>query len=175
MITMRRAVPADAAKLSLVGGASFLESFADDHPGDDLVAHVTECHSVAAYGAWLDNPAYALWIVEERLGSPIGYAVLGPATLPGGTPADSELRRIYVLRRWHRRGLGRDLFSAVLAEARAKGSARLLLAVYSVNALAIAFYQQQGMSVIGDTVFKVGQTRFDDLVMSLPLADGPPA
>lgn len=169
MITLRRADGADAAKLSLVGGASFLESFADDHPGDDLVAHVAEGHSVDRYRAWLDDPAFALWIVEERLGAPIGYAILGPATLPGATAADAELKRIYILRRWHGRGLGRDLFAAVVAEAIARRSARLLLAVYAANALAIAFYERQGLSVIGNTVFMVGETSFTDLVMAKPL------
>jgi diamine N-acetyltransferase len=169
MVTIRRAVVADAAKLSLVGGASFLESFADDHPGDDLVDHVVDRHSVAVYQDWLADPAFAVWIVEEALGAPIGYAMLGPATLPGGTATDSEIKRIYVLRRWHARGLGRDLFAAAVAEAIARGSERLLLAVYKANALAIAFYERQGMTVIGETVFMVGETKFYDQVMAKPL------
>lgn len=171
MIQMRRAVPADAAKLSLVGGASFLESFADDHPGDDLVDHVSAGHSQAAYTAWLKDPAFAIWIVEEALGAPIGYAMLGPATLPGSTATDSELRRLYVLRRWHGRRLGHDLFKAVSAEAKVRGSIRLVLSVYTANASAIAFYQRQGMTAIGETQFMVGQTSFKDLVMALPLLD----
>jgi diamine N-acetyltransferase len=169
MLTLRRAVPADAAKLSLVGGASFLESFADDHPGDDLVNHVHDRHSVAAYQNWLSDPAYALWIVEERLGAPIGYAMLGPGTLPGAQTDDFEIKRIYMLRRWHGGGFGKQLFHKCSEEARKRGGTRLLLAVYTANHLAQQFYTHQGMSVIGDTVFMVGETEFTDLVMAMDL------
>ena len=166
MVALRRATPADAAKLSLVGGASFLESFANDHPGDDLVEHVHEGHSVATYQGWLADPAYTLWIVEEALGAPIGYAVLGPATLPGVVEGDLELKRIYILHRWHGGGHGKALFAAVQDEAKRRGARRLILAVYTANTQAQAFYARQGMEVIGMTRFMVGSTGFDDLVMA---------
>jgi diamine N-acetyltransferase len=169
MVTIRRATSADAAKLSLVGGASFLESFADDHPGDDLVNHVQDRHSVTAYQNWLGNPAYAVWIVEEALGAPIGYAMLGPSELPGAQAGDFEIKRIYVLRRWHGGGFGKQLFEKCYDEARKRAATRLLLAVYTANQLAQRFYTRQGMSVIGDTVFIVGATEFTDLVMALDL------
>ena len=166
MVIIRRAGKADAAKLSLVGGASFLESFANDHPGDDLVAHVADGHSVAAYAARLADPAYALWIAEEALGAPIGYAVLGPATLPGVVEGDLELKRIYILHRWHGGGHGKALFAAIQDEAKRRGASRLILAVYTANTQAQAFYTRQGMEVIGMTRFMVGSTGFDDLVMA---------
>ena len=166
MVALRRATLADAAKLSLVGGASFLESFANDHPGDDLVAHVADGHSVAAYAARLADPAYALWIVEEAFGSPIGYAMLGPATLPSAATGDLELKRIYILHRWHGGGQGKALFVAVQDEAKRRGASRLILAVYTANTQAQAFYTRQGMEVIGMTRFMVGSTGFDDLVMA---------
>jgi diamine N-acetyltransferase len=164
MLTLRCAALADAAKLSLVGGASFLESFADDHPGDDLVEHVRDRHSVAAYQTWLSDPAYALWIAEERLGAPVGYA-----ELPGAVIGDFEIKRIYMLRRWHGGGFGKQLFHKCCEEARERGSTRLLLAVYTANLMAQQFYMRQGMSVIGETVFIVGETEFTDLVMAMDL------
>ena len=169
MLSVRRATLADATKLSLVGGASFLESFADDHPGDDLVNHVRDRHSVATYQNWIGDPAYALWIVEEALGAPVGYAMLGPGELPGATMNDFEIKRIYVLRRWHGGGHGKRLFLECSKEARKRGAARLLLAVYTANQLAQQFYTRQGMSVIGETVFMVGKTEFTDLVMAMNL------
>ena len=168
-LTVRRATLADAAKLSLVGGASFLESFADDHPGDDLVNHVYDRHSVAAYQNWLSDPAYALWIVEETLGAPVGYALFGPGELPGAVAGDCEIKRIYVLRRWHGGGFGKRLFQSCTEEARERGAGRMLLAVYTANLMAQQFYTRQGMTVIDETRFMVGTTEFTDLVMALDL------
>ncbi len=165
MTRLRRATPGDAAKLSLVGGAAFLESFANDHPGDDLVRHVAQGHSVAAYDRWLADPEWAAWIVEEALGSPIGYALMGPAALPGAADGDLELKRIYILHRWHGGGRGRQLYQAVEDEARARRAKRLILAVYSANTAARGFYDRIGFSQIGTTQFQVGAVAFDDLVM----------
>jgi diamine N-acetyltransferase len=164
--TLRLADPADAEKLSLVGGASFLESFANDHPGGDLVAHVRERHSSASYARLLSNADYAVWILEEALGAPIGYAMLGPADLPGAVAGDLELKRIYVLHRWHGTGQGRALFEAVQAEAVVRGAHRLLLAVYKANVAAQGFYKSQGFDEIGRTRFDVGKTAFEDLVFA---------
>lgn len=169
MVTIRPATPADAAKLALVGAASFLESFADDHPGDDLVAHVSESHAADAYRDWLSDPAFALWIAEEALGAPVGYAMLGPATLPGSRDGDLELKRIYMLRRWHGGGHGKQLLRNIIQAVRSRGAKRLLLAVYTANHLAQTFYRAQGFSVIGETCFMVGSTAFTDHVMALEI------
>jgi diamine N-acetyltransferase len=169
MPVLRRADLGDAAKLSLVGGASFLESFAHDHPGDALTAHVSDRHSVAAYAAWNSDPDYALWIVEEAVGAPIGYAVMGPAELPGSAEGDLELKRIYILHRWHGGGLGKTLYQAVESEARARGAKRLILAVYTANVSAQGFYAHQGFSQIATTTFMVGDVAFEDLVLAKTL------
>jgi diamine N-acetyltransferase len=95
--------------------------------------------------------------------------MLGPGELPGAAVGDFEIKRIYVLRRWHGGGFGKQLFRRCIEEARARRGARLLLAVYTANQLAQQFYTAQGMSVIGKTVFRVGETEFTDLVMALDL------
>ncbi len=169
MVTLRRAVFADAAKLSLVGGASFLESFAHDHPGNDMVDHIADRHSVDTYRAWLSDPDYILWIVEEAAGAPVGYAIIGPAELPGSVNGDLEIKRIYMLYRWHGGGHGKALFDAICNEAGMRGGSRLILAVYSANILAQKFYARQGFTKIGETQFAVGSARFTDYVMARPL------
>jgi diamine N-acetyltransferase len=169
MTTLRRATTDDAAKLSLIGGASFLESFANDHPGDGVVAFIRDYHSESAWAATLAKPDTAVWIVEEVAGCPIGYAVLSPGSLPGTTPDDAELKRIYVLSRWHGTGIGRDLFEVAEAEARARGAKRLVLSVYTRNARAIRFYEKQGFVTIGQAVFAEFPVEFADNVLAKAL------
>jgi len=167
---MRRAHSGDAAKLSLVGGASFLETFANDHPGDALVDFVRDSHSIAAWQRALADDRLAIWIVEERAGAPIGYAVLAPAGLPGTTREDAELRRIYVLSKWHGTGIAQTMFQAAETEARAQGAQRLVLSVYTRNARAIRFYEKRGFVTIGQAAFAEFPIEFADNVMAKPLA-----
>jgi diamine N-acetyltransferase len=166
---MRRATIDDAAKLSLIGAASFLETFANDHPGDATVAFIRDYHSDAAWAVTLAKPDSAVWIVEEAAGCPIGYAVLSAGSLPGTTTGDAELKRIYVLSKWHGTGIGRDLFDAAEAEARARGATRLVLSVYKRNARAIRFYEKQGFTVIGEAIFAEFPFEFSDNVLAKTL------
>jgi diamine N-acetyltransferase len=168
-LTLRRATGDDAGKLSLIGCATFLETFANDHPGDATVAFLQTYHSEAAWAETLGKPDVAVWIVEESAGCPVGYAVLAPGSLPGTTPNDAELKRIYVLSRWHGTGIGRELFEVAEAEARARGAPRLVLSVYTRNTRAILFYEKQGFAVIGEATFAEFPVEFSDNVMAKAL------
>jgi len=156
----------DAAKLSLIGGATFLVAFAVDHPGDALVAHAGHNHSEAWYAAALADPAQAIWIVETELGAPIGYAVMTPPDVAHPTVAtDLELKRLYVLPGWQQGGWGAKLMRAVEEEARARGAERLLLCVYTSNQRAQRFYAREGFTDTGSRqIFMVGDVPFDDQI-----------
>jgi diamine N-acetyltransferase len=169
MTTLRRATAADAAKLALIGAASFLETFANDHPGDATVNFIREYHSENAWVTTLAKPDISVWVVEEAAGCPVGYAVLSPGSLPGTTREDAELKRIYVLSRWQGTGIGRALFDAAEGKARSVGAKRLVLSVYTRNMRAIRFYEKQGFVMIGQAVFAEFPVEFADNVMAKTL------
>jgi ribosomal protein S18 acetylase RimI-like enzyme len=168
---LRRAEPADAARLALLGASTFLHSFAHDHPGDAIVAHVEAYHSRDFYARLLADPACATWILETELGAPIGYALLTPPALDCPTgEGDLELKRIYLLGPWQSGGWGVKLLQAVEAEARARGAERLLLCVYSVNEAAQRFYARHGFADTGHRQnFLVGDVPFIDFIWAKSL------
>jgi GNAT superfamily N-acetyltransferase len=168
---LRRAEPADAARLALLGGATFLHSFAHDHPGDALLAHVETYHSRAWYAAMLADPDCAAWILETELKAPVGYAVLTPPLIDCATePGELELKRIYLLGPWQSGGWGAKLLAAVEAEARARGAKRLYLCVYKINAGAQRFYARNGFAYTGhNQTFHVGDIPFEDEIWAKPL------
>lgn len=147
---LRRAIAGDQGKLSLIGAATFLESFANDHDGDQVVRFVANDHSIEAYAIALADPAKRHWLVEEAVGAPVGYAMALPATLPGTDAAtDFELKRIYLLSKWHGGGWGAKLYQAVEDEARDAGARRLVLSVYMENVAAQRFYRERGFEEVG--------------------------
>lgn len=171
--SVRPAGAADAAALALIGGATFLETFAEVHTGPEIVAHCAAQHSVAAYLRLLADATDA-WLAETAgTGAPLGYAVLAPPDLPGAGAGDLELKRIYTLSRLHGSGAGAALLAAALARARARGAARLLLGVYSGNPRGIAFYQKSGFARIGEHRFMVGETGYEDWIMARDLTVEP--
>lgn len=167
-LALRRAGPADAAALALVGAATFLESYAPLLPAADILAHVARQHADAVYARWLQDAACACWLAEHLPGgAPVGYLMATPPDLPiaGLDERDWEIRRIYVLHRFQGSGLGRGLMDAVLAAARQAGMRRMLLGVYSRNEAALRFYERLGFRQVGTRSFRVGNNDYHDFIL----------
>lgn len=163
----------DAERLAIVGAATFLETFAGVVDGDDILAHCARQHSPERYAAWLVDDAHnALWLAEAQPGrAPVGFAMLSRPDLPSAAtrPYDLELKRIYLLHRFHGGGHGAALMQVAIDEARKRGAGRLLLGVYAKNERALAFYARQGFEPIGKRRFRVGANEYEDLILALDL------
>jgi diamine N-acetyltransferase len=171
-VTLRAANPADAAALALVGQATFLETFAGLHTAANILAHCERQHAPRVYADWLADARCAAWLLEAVPGNaPVGYAVMAPADVPvpDPHPDDLEIKRIYLLHRYQRGGWGRRLMDAAIAHARARGSSRLLLGVWSTNEAALAFYERIGFTRAGTRTFRIGAQDCVDHLLALAL------
>jgi ribosomal protein S18 acetylase RimI-like enzyme len=171
-VIVREAGLGDEHRLALVGAATFLESYAGVLPGDDIISHCATKHSPAVYEDWLLGGEARIWLAEAEEGrAPVGYAVMTPpdVPLPGAGPSDAEIRRIYVLHRFHKEKVGWTLMRTALDAARRTGKTRMLVGVYGRNDRAIAFYERVGFGIVGERKFQVGATLYDDLILGRPL------
>jgi ribosomal protein S18 acetylase RimI-like enzyme len=171
-VVIRAANQADADMLALVGAATFLDSFAGEHTGADILGHCQRNHSPEVYRRWLQDPAARLWLAEDAVGNaPVGYLVMDRASLPlpDLQPADYEVKRIYLLARYHGQGSGRLLMQHAIDGARALGARRLLLGVYDRNLAAIAFYRRLGFTIVGERAFWIGNRECHDHLFGLQL------
>lgn len=166
---LRICLPGDEDKLSLIGAASFLEAFAGTLQGPDLLHHCFVEHSAEKYAYWLSSPNYHLCAAEVKE-APVGYAVLCPPDLPiETTPDDIELKRIYLLHRFQKSGIGSALMLWSIEKATELGMKRLLLGVYAGNEKALAFYARHGFKQIGTRKFQVGTMICDDYILGRDL------
>ena len=167
---LRQARAADAEALSLVAGATFLETYAGILDGADLLAHCRERLTGEAFAVLLAGPANRVTIAEHEEGcAAIGYAAVTPSALPLADRRDVELLRLYVLDAFHGSGLGPALMRRVVDEARSAGAVRLLLGVYHGNVRARRFYERQGFVIVGERPFQVGALIHLDPVYALTL------
>jgi ribosomal protein S18 acetylase RimI-like enzyme len=172
-IIIRRCVPGDEIALSIVGHATFLDTFAGVLAGKDILGHCIQQHSIEKYAAWLGDPDSAAWIAEVEPGqAPVGYLVLTKPDLPLSDVSldDAEVKRVYILSRFRGAGLGRRLMQEAETHARARGIRRLLLGVYSGNSAAISFYKRLGYERVGERTFRVGDNIYHDFILALALA-----
>jgi diamine N-acetyltransferase len=173
--SIRAAQRGDETRLALVGRATFLESYASLLPAEDILAHTDKNHAPDVYADWLASPRYSCWLVEAGPGkAPVGYMVLSPPDLPLAdlSATDLEIKRIYLLHPYQRRGVGRALMEQATAHARDAGFARLLLGVYSRNTAALAFYNRIGFHRVGERQFRVGASEYFDHILGINLNHG---
>jgi diamine N-acetyltransferase len=171
-ITIRRCGAGDEVALSIVGQASFLDTFAGILSGKDILGHCVRQHSSEKYAGWLRDGESAVWIAEVEPGhAPVGYLVLTKPDLPlpDISPDDAEVKRVYLLSRFRGAGLGRRLMLEAEAHARTRGVRRLLLGVYSGNNAAISFYERLGYKRVGERSFNVGDNIYHDFILAMSL------
>jgi ribosomal protein S18 acetylase RimI-like enzyme len=171
-ITIRRCGPGDEIALSIVGQASFLDTFAGILSGQDIIGHCVKQHSSEKYAGWLRDSGSAVWIAEVEPGqAPVGYLVLTKPDLPLAdvSPDDAEIKRVYLLSRFRGAGLGRRLMQEAEIHARERGVRRLLLGVYDGNDAAISFYERLGYKRAGERSFTVGDNTYHDFILALTL------
>jgi len=168
-ISVRRATGADAERLARLGAETFTETFGHLYPPSDLAIFLSDHHTPEEYGAWIADPAFAVWIAEQD-GRAVGYAVAGSCHLPHPevTPDCGELRRLYVRKETQGSGLGGRLLAQALNWLEQPGR-RLWLGVWSENHGAQRLYARHGFSEVGEYGFMVGRTRDRDLVFARPI------
>lgn len=157
---IRRATPADAEALGLIGAATFTETFGHMYPPEDLAAFLPYAYGLARMQSDLADPAKAMWLVEAD-GAVIGYALAGPCDLPHDdvTPACGELKRLYILKAHQGGGVGSRLLGEVLAWLERDGPRPLWIGVWSENFGAQKLYGRMGFEKVGEYEFPVGGTR----------------
>ena len=171
-ISLRPCTNDDVQLLSVLGSATFLDAFAGTLPGASIVEHCRVNHSPEKYSYYLSQPQTRIWVAETvSQQGPVGYSMLTAPDLPiaDPQPTDLELKRIYLLSRFHGGGAGRALMDAAVEGARAQGAKRLFLGVYAGNARALAFYAKEGYQIVGARTFQMGFNLFDDHVLARDL------
>ena len=163
---LRRAEPGDAAFLSLVAGATFLEAYSSFIDRDDMMAHLTGKASPERFAGWIADDASIVTLAESPAGgAPLGYTVLTDPDLPvERQDGDVELLRIYTLATSWGAGLGNALIDRAIADAGERDARRMLLGVHPGNVRARRFYERKGFVVIGQRRFQVGKSVFEDPV-----------
>jgi len=168
--TVRRAGADDAAALAALGERTFREAWAAFNDPADMDAYCAECFAPGVVEADLAL-GRAQYFVAMSDGEVAGYL-----RTTAGEPPDcvrarlpAEISRVYVLRRWHGRGVAHALMAAGLDALAAIGHDVAWLAVWQQAQRAQAFYRKWGFATVGTTTFRLHRDLQDDFVMQRPV------
>jgi ribosomal protein S18 acetylase RimI-like enzyme len=175
-IRVRPAVISDALALSRIGAATFRDTFENENTPEDMARYLAESFSPEHQAAEIAEPAGTVLLAEHHDASDepelVGYAHLVSGPVPeavrGAEPL--ELKRLYVARAWHGRGVAQALMDAAIHAARARGAQTLWLGVWERNARAAAFYAKYGFARVGEHSFLLGSDLQTDWLLARSIA-----
>jgi diamine N-acetyltransferase len=172
-IAIRRATPADAARLAAFASAAFVDTFGPHNRPEDMEAYLAESFGEAVQRSELEDPEVTVLLAENGR-ELAGYAMLrdGDVATPVGSASAIEIARLYAGARWIGAGVGALLMRSCLNEARFLGKDTIWLGVWERNARAIAFYGRWGFADVGAQSFQLGGDLQSDRVMARQVADG---
>lgn len=153
-VTIRAAVPDDAARLAEIWNREVLETLATTD---------TEPRDAPAQRAWLAQHS-ALYpvvvaVASDRRVEIAGYAALTPYR-PKPAFRHTVEDSIYVDRAWRGRGVGRQLLAHLLDAAGAAGHRSVLARITTANAASRRLHEALGFRLVGieeEVAFKLGR------------------
>lgn len=167
-MNIRYGTTEDVRTLSELGARTFFDTFAKDNTPENLAAYLRASFSLEIQLAELSAPENVFLIVEGE-NIPMGYAqlIIGShdESLQGARPL--EIRRIYTVREYIGRGVGKALMEASIWEAKQRGCDCVWLGVWEKNPRAIEFYKKWGFQEAGTHIFTVGSDPQRDFIMEL--------
>ena len=176
-MTVRLAVPADAAALAEVAAVTFPLACPPTTTEAATRDFIATNLSAERFLEHLADPDRVLLVDDPGDGSPLrGYTmlVLTETSDPDVRGAirvrpTSELSKCYVRADDHGRGTAAALLARTLDEARARGAAGTWLGTNVENARAIRFYEKHGFAKVGSKRFKLGDEYEHDHVLEIAL------
>jgi GNAT superfamily N-acetyltransferase len=170
-LIIRRATDRDAERLAELARRTFVETFGPDNSAEDMAIHVARSFDPEVQlGEIRDSRMITL--LAELGSTTAGFAQVHhgppPACVAGDAPV--EIRRFYVDRPFHGRGIAQALMRAVEETARTLGGRTLWLGVWERNPRAIAFYSKCGFVDVGQHDFILGTEEQTDRVMARALS-----
>lgn len=170
LISLHKAISTDLDRLRDISIATFLETYAAQNTEANMIQYVDRHFSHDQLSLELNDPRSVFYLATDA-DRAIGYIKINFA----GAQTDfreedgAEIERIYVLKEYFGRQVGRLLLEKALETVRDSGKRSVWLGVWENNHRAIGFYEKQGFQRSGTHVFRLGEDEQTDHVMRLEL------
>ncbi len=158
-IEIRKAGDSDARLISVLAATTFYEAYFEQDTPHDLAAYIGESFDLDVIKTQLSDrdSTFLIVFLDQKA---VGYAKLiaGSRDPSIASKRTIELKRIYILERVWRKGVGEKLLERCVEIARQLGNDSIWLGVWERNERAWAFYKKQGFVKTGTLEFPYGDS-----------------
>jgi ribosomal protein S18 acetylase RimI-like enzyme len=171
-INFRKAIPEDAAKLSLLFKQVYIHNYAFEGVSDEYANFLVDHFSLDNIGNTIREERCSIVVAEYR-NSLIGAVKLSYSqNCPYKDIVAPELDKLYVLERFCGMGIGSRLLEKAEKLAIAKGDKYVWVYVWQHNPRAIRFYTKKGFENLGAVAYRMEVNTYYNLVMLKKLSPG---
>ncbi len=167
MIQVRKATTKDARCIALLGRVTFAETFAEYfRDKQDLFDYHERTFCVDKIATSLEKENNRYWIAFWNE-LPVGYAKLKVSSPTEfiTTEEVSQLQKIYVLKEFLNKNVGKLMMSELMMSFNASNKSHIWLSVLKTNEKAIKFYYKNKFEQVGEHLFQIGKEVFDFYVL----------
>jgi ribosomal protein S18 acetylase RimI-like enzyme len=170
MISIAKAELSDLNLLREIAVGTFSESFSDQNSEEDMQLYLDQNLSMDKLEREMSD-TFSVFYLGYYNAVAVAYLKLNFDKSQTEThKADSlEIERIYVLKEYKGRGIGKQLLGKAIEIAEGTKLKNICLGVWEKNTEAIAFYRKHGFREIGQHVFMLGNDAQNDQLMQLDL------
>ncbi len=160
----------DIVQLQAIGKITFFETFAEVNTKENMQTYLDNEFTDAKLSEELSNPNSQFYVAEQNQ-NVIGYLKLnvGEAQTELKNQNALEIERIYVLKEFHGKDVGKALYNKALQVATQTKVNYIWLGVWEENPRAIRFYKKNGFVEFDKHIFKLGSDEQTDIMMKLVL------
>jgi len=168
-ISYGKAKLTDSLRISVLLKTVYIQTYAVDGVTFEFANFITNRFSIEHIENIIKENPLRL-IVAYQNENPIGVAeIIMDSTCPIRNISVPELSKLYVLERFHGKGIGFGLLKAVENQLINNGFKELNLEVWKQNERAIAFYKKQRFISIGNVDFPMEHNTYENFVMNKKL------
>jgi len=168
MYPISKVLPEEINLLQQLSKQTFFESFSSGNTEENMTHYLEEGFSIAKLTRELNDENTTFYFIRSGADI-IGYMKLNEGLSQTELQEEHglEIERIYVLKEYQGKGVGKKLLSWAIQIANQKNAPFIWLGVWEENKKAIAFYEKNGFITFDQHVFMVGEDRQIDLMMKL--------
>lgn len=169
-IEVKKATVNDVALLQQISRQTFSETFAEGNAAEDMEKYLDENFSQDKLQSELcnENSEFYFALLNEKV---IGYLKVNTGESQTEIKDEDalEIERIYVLKDFLGKNVGKVLYDKAVAIAKDKNVSFIWLGVWEENLRAIRFYEKNGFEAFDKHIFKLGDDEQTDIMMKLQL------
>ncbi len=172
-IEIRKAVSEDYLLVSDLGSKSFYETWRPVNTEEDIQKYIREAFNPLNIKADIEADSVNTFFIAIEGKRAVGYIKLRNDRSYEEFKNEKviELERLYVLKEWQEKKVGKALMDEGLKMAFDQNFIWMWLGVATENFKALKFYKQYGFVIFGEKIFKLGDAVDTDYLMKKKLVE----